>query len=152
MSIPSRVQVHALVSAPDLSIPWQETVTLSWADRQRVRQRVHTDRGTEVLLALPRGRSLRQGDVLYQDQEGLIKVVAELEPVVLISGIPIAQLCRVAHQLGNWHRPIQLTESGSLMALVDEPLQAWLSLAQIPFAITHLPFEPTLTGHHHSHP
>ncbi len=152
MSIPSSVQVHALVSDPDLSIPCQETVTLSWVDRQRVRQRVHTDRGTEVLLALPRGTSLQEGDVLYQDQERLIKIMAELEPVVLISDIPIAQLCRVAHQLGNWHRPIQLTETGSLMALVDDPLQAWLRQAQIPFVITHLPFEPTLTGHHHSHP
>jgi urease accessory protein len=152
MKTPFQVQVHALVPDPDLSISRQEIVTLTWADRQRVRQRVQTDQGTEVLLALPRGTCLQQGDVLYQDQERLIRVEAGLESVVLLSGIPIPQLCRVAHQLGNWHRPMQLTETGSLIALADDPLQTWLSQTQIPFVLTHLPFEPTFTGHQHSHP
>ncbi len=62
-----------------------EQLTLDWEDRRKPRQRVVTDQGTEVVLALPRGTVLAEGDCLYQDDDLTIEVHAKAQMVLKIT-------------------------------------------------------------------
>ncbi len=132
--------------------PLCEQVLLDWADRQRSRQRVRSDRGSELWLMLPRGTRLTHQDRLFQDPQRIIIVSAKPEAVLSIEPLNPLQLGQAAHQLGNWHRPIQLMMDGSLQAQADAPLRDWLSRMGIPFVEREDPFEPNVAlagGHHH---
>lgn len=127
-----------------------ETVTLDWHYRQKARQRLLTNQGTELLLMLPRGTILQEGDLLYQDPNCLIRVQASPERVVVIPAYTLEQHCRIAHHLGNWHRPMQLLEDGTVIAQADQPLEHWLIQMEISFQVLEHPFTPNLlTGHRH---
>jgi urease accessory protein len=151
--IQKALSITALISHPTPLTNREriETVSLDWHHRQKTRQRLLTNKGTELLLMLPRGTVLQEGDLLYQDPECLIRVQASPERVVVVVPHTLQQHCRIAHHLGNWHRPLQLLEDGTLIAQADQPLEDWLMQMGIPFQVQEHPFTPTLsTGHHHS--
>lgn len=154
---PEPIMVHHLVD-PETAIPsgnsnppWQELIQLSWDDRQRVRQRVYTDRGTPVILALPRGTILKDGDLLFQNDQRQIWIRALPEPVLRIPSRSLIEIGRVVHQLGNWHRSAQILENGTVLAQADRPLQTWLEQKGISFELTESSFHPNLVGHGHDH-
>lgn len=126
-----------------------ETIDLIWDDRLKGRQRLVTDQGTEVVLTLPRGSVLADGDVLYQDDQRRIRIRALPEAVVRIPFGSVERLGKICHHLGNWHRPVQILADGTLLAQVDNPLVDWLVHAGIPFEQTEYPFHPNLRGHSH---
>ena len=49
-----------------------ERVALGWEDRLRSRQRVKSDAGTEIGIALPTGQALAEGDILFEDGERVV--------------------------------------------------------------------------------
>ncbi len=149
ISFPTPVITQILSSNPDREAAVVEWVGLSWHERQRSRQRVHTDRGTELCLALPRGTVLRQGDLLYQDPERQIRVQAQPEALLQIHPQGMIQLAQIAHHLGNCHRSAQLLEDGSLVVQPDPPLLAWLRDRQIPTFPCERAFDPNLSGQAH---
>lgn len=126
-----------------------ESVWLGWQERQRSRQRVRTDRGRELCLALPRGTVLREGDLLYQEGECQIRVKAQPEALLQIHPQGATQLAQIAHHLGNWHRSAQVLADGSLLVQPDPPLRAWLRDRQIPAFPCERPFDPNLSGQAH---
>ncbi|MDX2272842.1 MAG: urease accessory protein UreE [Cyanobacteriota bacterium] len=140
---------HKADPADHLTPTHSDTVTLPWIDRQRIRQRLYTQGGRELLLALPRGSTLQAGDLLYQDSQLEIRVVAQPEDLLHITPTNLLELGRVAHHLGNWHRPAQCLPDGTLLAENDSPLQDWLHQQGIPFDAVRQPFQPNLTGHFH---
>ncbi|MBD2104163.1 urease accessory protein UreE [Leptolyngbya sp. FACHB-261] len=127
-----------------------ETVTLTYEERCRHRQRLVTDQGREVHLALPRATVLRHGDALISVPELTVEVVAAPESVIDIKASDWLTSARVAHQLGNWHRPVQILSEGILRTLRDAPLHDWLSRSGIRFEEAERPFHPNLlgAGHH----
>lgn len=128
-----------------------ECVWLDWRDRRKVRQRVCSDAGTELCLSLPRGTVLKDGQVLFEDAERYAIVRAKPEPVLAISASTLQESCRVAHHLGNWHRPIQIDPDGKLWVETDRPVIEWLQRSRIPFEELESPFEPNsiASAHHH---
>jgi urease accessory protein len=141
--------VTGLAAALRTDLP-TETVTLSWHERRRVRQRVVSDRGTELCLALPRGTVLADAQVLWQDEGRQIMVRSQPELLLKIAPASIAVSCQVAHHLGNWHRPLQVLPEGILLAEADAPLSDWLQQVGIPFEEICHPFHPNLVSHSHS--
>ncbi|MEM9568287.1 MAG: urease accessory protein UreE [Cyanobacteria bacterium P01_E01_bin.34] len=135
----------------DLSAISVEYVWLDWHDRRKVRQRVSSDAGTELCLSLPRGTVLVDGQVLLSDAERHIIVRAKLQPLLAISPTTLQESCRVAHHLGNWHRPIQIARDGKLLVEKDHPVVEWLERTQIPFAELDSPFEPNSIASSHNH-
>ena len=147
---PAVIAVTELLVEPPGGIPGQlETVSLTWHDRQRSRQRLVSDRGTEIQLMLPRGTHLHDGDLLYADAQRHIRVKAQAEPVLVIQPENVVQMGQVLHQLGNWHRPAHLSPQGQILALADEPLRDWLTHLGIPFHSEMRVFEPNLLAHSH---
>lgn len=126
-----------------------ERVCLSWHDRHRSRQRLQTDRGTDLCLALPRGTVLRDGDLLYHDHHRQIWVRAQGEELLRIYPESPLRLAQIAHHLGNWHRSVQILEDHSLLVQPDPPLRAWLQDQGLPVETCCRPFDPNLTGQGH---
>ncbi|WP_017326183.1 urease accessory protein UreE [Synechococcus sp. PCC 7336] len=126
-----------------------EGVWLGWHERRKARQRVQGDRGTTLLLALPRGTVLQEGQVLYRDGKLQIVVRSQSEALVKIQPASIAESCRVAHHLGNWHRPVEILADGGLLAECDRPLVDWLEAGGIRFEAIEAPFQPNSVAHPH---
>ena len=62
----------------ELSPSEQDLVRLDWEARQKCRQRLRTEAGREIGLALPTGTRLVPGDVLYRDTD--VEIVVEGKP------------------------------------------------------------------------
>jgi urease accessory protein len=147
---PAAITVMQLLDEPSEGIPGHlEVVALTWHDRQRSRQRLVSDWGTEIQLMLPRGTHLHDGALLYADAQRHIRVRAQPEPVLLIQPENPIQMGQVIHQLGNWHRPAHVSPQGQILALADDPLQDWLAHMGIRFRLEMAVFEPNLLAHSH---
>ena len=129
-----------------------EWVELDWHQRRKGRQRVRGDRGTELLLVLPRGTVLADGQVLCRQSETQVTIAvrAQAEALLEIAPAQLADICRVAHHLGNWHRPIQVLADGTLLVERDRPLREWLERGSIPYRPVERAFFPNAIGHQHS--
>lgn len=147
---PSVITVFQILDEPAGGIPLSlEVVTLTWHERQRSRQRLVSNRGSQLQLMLPRGTHLQDGDLLYVDAQRQIRVKAQAEPVFLIQTENVIQMGQVLHQMGNWHRPVQISPEGQILVLADDPLRDWLTRTGIPFQEVSKPFQPNLLAHSH---
>ena len=126
-----------------------EAVWLDWHDRRKVRQRVTGDAGTQLLLALPRGTVLAEGQCLYRDAERQVVVKARPQPLFKIDPQSPVEACRIAHHLGNWHRPIQIDPDGVIWVERDRPIADWLQRTDIGFESLESPFHPNSIAHQH---
>mgnify|MGYP003309073845 FL=1 len=84
----------------------RDTVQLDWEGRQKARQRLLTQAGQEIALALPTGTILTPGDLLYQKDSMEIVVVGIPEKVFVLRAKPKVQFGLLCYQIGNLHRPI----------------------------------------------
>ena len=92
-----------------------ETIKISRLESQRVRMRKLSDKGTDVVLTIPPGTWLKNGDVIIITENKMVVVGIESEDVIMIEirdnihqddivEVPV----RVGHTIGNLHRPIRL--------------------------------------------
>jgi urease accessory protein len=86
------------------------TVTLSAEERRRSRYRCQASTGEELLLSLPRGTTLVDGNLLTTDSaDWWVRVRAKAEPVLIVKAQNPLDLLRAAYHLGNRHVPLELT-------------------------------------------
>ena len=88
------------------------TVVLDWDVRQKSRFDATDSKSRSLGVFLPRGTTVRGGDVLIAEDGSLIKVLAAPQSVLKIThctahGSPY-DLIRAAYHLGNRHVPIEL--------------------------------------------
>lgn len=77
--------------------------------RLRSRQRVRLDDGREAGILLPRGETLKDGDLLATDDGGLtVRIVAAPECVSVAACDNPVLLARACYHLGNRHVPLQI--------------------------------------------
>jgi urease accessory protein len=128
-------------------------LTLPLESRTRSRLRVVLDDGREAGLFLPRGVSLRHGDLL-RSEEGLV-VVVQAAPETLsrvLCDDPLL-LARACYHLGNRHVALQI-EPGRLSYLHDHVLDAMVAGLGLSVTVEQAPFEPeagAYGGHDHAH-
>ena len=84
----------------------RDVVKLDWEARQKCRQRLRTEAGREVGLALPTGTVLSPGDILHRDSEVEIIVEGLPEKVFVLRPERIEDYSLACYQIGNLHRPI----------------------------------------------
>ena len=87
-------------------------VELDWDVRQRSRFAATDSQGRVLGVFLPRGTTARGGDVLVAEDGSLVRVLAELQPVLVVRacaehGTPF-DLLRAAYHLGNRHVALEL--------------------------------------------
>lgn len=85
---------------------------LDWDTRSKSRFSATDSTGREIGVVLPRGTTLRGGDVLIAEDGSLLRVAASAQPVLQVRhctehGSPF-DLLRAAYHLGNRHVPLEL--------------------------------------------
>lgn len=135
------------------------TVVLDWDTRQKSRFDTEDSSGRALGVFLPRGTSVRGGDVLVAEDGSLVKVIATPQPVLVVRtcpehGTPL-DLLRAAYHLGNRH--VQLEVQPDHLHLEPDHVLADM-LRQMHLIVTEelAPFEPeggayAAGGHAHGH-
>ena len=133
------------------------TITLSFQQRQKSRQRARLDNGKEVALVLPRGTRLRDNDLLRAENGRVIAVRAATEAVRTVRTNDPTLLARAAYHLGNRHVALEIGE-GFVRYLEDHVLDAMVEALGLRIERERRPFEPetgAYAGHgheaHHEH-
>ncbi|WP_026962725.1 urease accessory protein UreE [Alicyclobacillus herbarius] len=117
-------------------------------------QRLRTESGRELGLRLPAdSAALRDGDILWMDDEAAVVVSVLPESVLVVSPKSLREMGEVAHRLGNRHVPAQF--EGDTLIVADDPLleQLFVSL-EVPFVreerVLREPFR-YIAEHGHGH-
>src|SRR5579883_1424131 len=126
-----------------------EHLELSFDDRCKSRRRSVTDKGTELVLSLERGTILEEGTLVYDSTERSIVVKSKAEQVFVVKPKDAVQLGKLAHNLGNWHRSLQVCEDGSVLCQIDQPLREWLQRNELSFIEDERGFNPNCRSHPH---
>jgi urease accessory protein len=141
------------------------SVVLDWDTRQKSRFDTEDSLGRTLGVFLPRGSTVRGGDVLVAEDGSLVKVVAQPQAVMRITacavhGTPF-DLVRAAYHLGNRHVQIELTPE-HLQIEPDHVLAEMLQKMHLDVTELLAPFEPeggayasqashAGPGHEHAH-
>lgn len=129
-----------------------ETLTLTWEQRGKCRQRLRLDSGAEAGLFLTRGQVLREGDILRAG-EVLALVCNSPEPVVTAIAPNWETLARACYHLGNRHAALQLGHKW-LRFTPDHVLEELAENLGLRLRRETAAFEPeggAYGGHGHSH-
>ena len=121
------------------------TVELDWDVRQKSRFDATDSQGRALGVFLPRGSTVRGGDVLVAEDGTLIRAIARPQPVMVVRacaehGSPF-DLLRAAYHLGNRHVQLQL-EPDHLKLEPDHVLQAMLERMHLIVTDGNEAFEP----------
>ena len=121
------------------------TIELDWDVRQKSRFAATDSAGRELGIFLPRGTLVRGGDVLVAEDGSMVRVIAALQPVLVIThcknhGTPF-DLTRAAYHLGNRHVPIEL-QPNHLKIEPDHVLADMLRAMHLIVTEQNLAFEP----------
>jgi urease accessory protein len=129
----------------------QDTLVLSAEERQRSRFRGQTESGAMVLLNLPRGLVLGEGDLLTNAAEDWwVRVQAKAEQVLKVEAQTSMDLIRAAYHLGNRHVPLEVG-TYALKLSPDSVLQDML--VHLGLTVTEVlePFHPEAGAYGHPH-
>ncbi len=93
----------------------RDVVKLDWEARQKCRQRLQTEAGREIGLALPTGTVMSPGDILHRDAEVEIVVEGLPEKVFVLCPETTEDYGLVCYQVGNLHRLIGFDDGAILV-------------------------------------
>lgn len=123
--------VTEVVKVPSLE---RDVVKLDWEARQKCRQRLKTEAGREIGLALPTGTVLSPGDILYRDAEVEIVVEGLPEKVFVLRPDKTEDYGLVCYQIGNLHRSLGF-DNGSILVPYEPVLGNQLSRLGLHYTI-----------------
>jgi len=139
------------------SLPTSEVldkVTLTFQQREKSRLKVTLPTQEEIGLFLPRGTVLKAGDVLTNEADQMLQVIAAAETVSTIKSDDLHLLLRIAYHLGNRHVPLQV-ESTWLRYAHDHVLDDMVRLLGGDVLVEQAPLHPEKGayggGHSHEH-
>jgi len=140
------------------------SVTLTYDFRQKSRHKTSLDSGEEIGIVLPRGSVLKNNDVLADDDNLLLKVIAATESVSMVTANNLSLFAQLCYHLGNRHVPLQISRDAlSMWACYgqDSVLDQMVRSLGGEIKHKHLCFEPERgayhqhqaknNGHEHSH-
>ena len=128
--------VTEVVKVPPLE---RDVVFLDWEGRQKCRQRLETQSGRELGLALPTGTVLTPGDILYRDADVEIVVEGLPEKVFILHPEKTEDYGLTCYQIGNLHRPIGF-DDGAILVPYEPVLENQLSRLGLHYTITERVF------------
>lgn len=125
------------------------TLYLMAEQRNKTRQRLEIE-GEIVFLDLPRGKVLKEGDLLQSANEAItVRVAAKPEPVITATAKNELDLLKAAYHLGNRHVALEIASSYLRLA-PDSVLQAMLVGLGLEVKEEIVPFFPE-TGAYKDH-
>jgi urease accessory protein len=135
--------------------PPSATLSLPINSRVKSRIKVTLDDGREAGLFLPRGKILRNGDLVVSEEGLVVEIKAAPELVSTVSSDNSHALAVASYHLGNRHVPLQV-EPTWLRYLHDHVLDDMVKGLGLSVKTETAPFEPeagayqsSANGHHH---
>ncbi len=131
------------------------TLTLSFEQRSRSRQKVTLDDGQPAGLFLPRGAVLAQGQRIVAESGEVVEIRAAVEPVSTVYVADSLLLARACYHLGNRHVALQIGP-WFIRYQHDHVLDELVRGLGLKVEFEHAPFEPEAgaydgAGHSHAH-
>ena len=129
------------------------TLTLTFDQRSKSRQKVTLDNGVEAGLFLTRGSILQQGDLLRAETGEVVEVVAADESVSSVYVDNPLMIARTCYHLGNRHVALQIT-AGFIRYQHDHVLDDMVRGLGLDVIVEKAAFEPeagAYGGHSHAH-
>jgi urease accessory protein len=131
------------------------TVTLTFEQRVKSRQKVELDNGVVAGLFLTRGSILLHGQRIVAQSGEIVEIRAAREAVSTVYVNDPLLLARACYHLGNRHVPLQIG-AGFVRYQHDHVLDAMLVGMGLVVSFEQAPFEPEAgaydgVGHTHSH-
>lgn len=117
------------------------TLTLTFEQRVRSRQKVTLDDGAPAGLFLPRGGVLLRGQKLVAESGEVIEIRAADEPVSTVRVADPPLLARACYHLGNRHVALQIGD-GFIRYQHDHVLDDLVRGLGLRVEFEHAPFEP----------
>ena len=127
-----------------------ESVELTFDQRERSRVRVALASGEEIGIQLKVGSMLSHGDKLALQDGRIVEVIAANESLHEVRALSLAQLARIAYHVGNRHVPLQV-EADHLLMLPDHVLRAMVEGLGGMVAAVKRGFQPESGAYGHSH-
>ena len=127
-----------------------ESVELTFDQRERSRVRVALASGEEIGIQLKVGSMLSHGDKLALRDGRIVEVIAANESLHEVRAANITQLARIAYHVGNRHVPLQV-EDDHLLMLPDHVLRAMVEGLGGTVAEVKRGFQPECGAYGHSH-
>ena len=127
----------------------KDAIVLGWEERRKPRQRLTTNKGTEIGLAFPTGTILKDGDILYINDHCYITVEEAKEDVIVISPEDMEEGAAIAYEIGNRHLPVSIGK-GNIVTPQNPQMEEFLKKRAIRHQLRKESFEPTRKGHSHA--
>ncbi|NCJ07217.1 urease accessory protein UreE [Synechococcales cyanobacterium C] len=155
VTVTQRVSTGSSRSGRDQAIPidGSPVIDLALTAEERVRSRHHftTEAGQVIVLRLPRGMVLQDGDLLATESgETRVRIVAKPEPVLTITAAHPLELLRAAYHLGNRHVSVEVSPT-HLRIAPDPVLRDMLSHRGLQLIEEICPFQPEGGAYGHTH-
>ncbi|MDQ0782552.1 urease accessory protein UreE [Chryseobacterium sp. W4I1] len=101
-------------------------IDLEWFETTKRIQRKKTRMGTDIAIKFLReGQRLREGDILFEDDQKIIAVnVLETEAIVM-SPASLLEMGTVCYEIGNKHIPLFIQDNQVLLPF-EMPMFRWL--------------------------
>jgi urease accessory protein len=142
-------------------LPEYSSVTLSFDQRVKSRQKVTLDNGEHAGLFLARGTVLQKGDCLQAETGEVIVVKAAEESVSTVYIDDAVMMARACYHLGNRHVPLQIS-ARFVRYQHDHVLDDMIRGLKLAVVVEQAVFEPeagaygqhshsTKDGHGHAH-
>lgn len=118
------------------------TLTLTWRQRTRNRQKLFLDNGDYACVMLPRATVMNNGDVLEAWGGLRVKVCAANEHVLQVRAKAADDLMRVAYQLGKQQVPVQALPNMLQLACTPAVLDMLAGMPGVRAQSAYAPFSP----------
>jgi urease accessory protein len=139
---------HVHVSDARLATLERDRLVLSAEERRWGRRRVKTEKGRELVLALPTGSVLEPGHVLHAGADYYVVVEAAVEAVLAIAPRDRDEMVRVAFEVGNRHFTVAI-DGDRLLVPDDIAMEQLLDRLGVRWTRDRAVFSPLGAGHRH---
>jgi urease accessory protein len=145
---PVITESHVHVADAQLARLERDRLVLTAEERRWGRRRVTTEKGRELVLALPTGSVLEPGHVLYVGDDHYVAIDAAEEAVLAVSPRSRDEMVRVAFEVGNRHFTVAI-DGDRLLVPDDVAMEQLLDRLRVPWKRARAVFEPIGAGHRH---
>ena len=124
-------------------------LTLSSDERRILRGKRLTDCDQEIILQLPRERTLNDGDILLTNEPNFyVEIIAKTETLLEISSNSKIELIKTAYHLGNRHVEVEIEED-ILLTKSDYVIENMLKNFNVDVVNIQKKFFPERGAHSH---
>ena len=148
--VPVVTEDHVHVEPAQLRSLAKDRLVLTAEERRWGRRRVRTEKGRELLLALPTGSALVPGRVLYVTAEYYVAIEAAVEAVLVVVPASREEAIRVAFEVGNRHFTVAI-DGERLLVPDDIAMEQLLDRIGVSWKRDRAVFAPIGAGHRHDH-